>query len=222
MIQRMRRWRTAALATLVVSLHVGPSTARSYRLVEGDSQKCAPYVELMSQPIRGPFQHNWYPGGEVGIRSIGDFGSLILLSRPSPVSLSVVQWPRDESVFQGEFLTFRFIAHPGGGAGAARTFRSLSECATDATDQNACVLNDDALAVKFRLPTLDATRTRDTLRLGNHYFFYRYKDRYWLTISQSMGSRPPSSRFGFAVATPASVAAGQVNSLFDFGCRVDD
>ncbi|MGE0435334.1 MAG: hypothetical protein AB7S36_23990, partial [Planctomycetota bacterium] len=120
------RWlHAAALAMLLPA--TGTAVARSFKLVEGDPAKCAPYEELASMDATGHIQHDWHPDGEYGIRTIGDFGTLFIRSPPSPVTLIVVKWPKDEPVFMGQYLTFRFIAHPGGGAGASRTFRALSE-----------------------------------------------------------------------------------------------
>ncbi len=198
----------------------------------GDPAKCAPYVELWSHPERGRYGHYFHPGGEIGIRSIGDFGSLILLSYTSPVSLSVIKWPREAPVEQrhlttnaGHFLTFRFIAHPGGGLGASRTFRSFSECKTDDTDQNACVLDDDRLGARFGLPALKTTRVvsrHDTKIVeGNYYYFDVLNYRYWLTVGQP-GVGGPWQYFGFAMATPQAIATKRADSMFEFGCQIEE
>lgn len=215
-----------ALVMLLAVLDGQVAVARSYQLVEGDPEKCASYVELMSHPVIGRYQHNWQYAGEDGIRSIRQIESLFIPSPPpSPVTLSVVKRPRGQSLSEGRSLTFRFIDHPGGEAGASRTFRALSECKTNVANPNACILDDDRLAARFNLAGLDATRVHGTSPasvLGNSYLFYRFNDRYWLHIAQIIAGPVASrQRFGFALVSPDEVAEGRARSLFEVGCQIE-
>ncbi|MGE0425707.1 MAG: hypothetical protein AB7O88_25835 [Reyranellaceae bacterium] len=212
--------RGAALAVLLCTLCAGATCARSLKLVEGDPERCSTYAELMTHPVIGRYQHNWRPAAQFGRHLFEGYGSLVIPSTASAVALLVVKSPREAPVLRSEVLTFRFTAHPGGISGAARTYRSLTECRT--ADRNACVLDDDRLGAKFKLPLLDATRVVPRYKamvFGNSYYFYHFKDRYWLTISPLGfdGHR----QFGFALASPDAVAAGRIGALFEFGCQFD-
>jgi hypothetical protein len=57
---------------------------------------------------------------------------------------------------------------------------------------------------------------------GNHFWFYEFRQRYWLTIySPFTAYGGDGATFAFLIQSPHDVASGRVPSLFAFGCHVE-
>lgn len=218
----------------VVALGILPSTQAfaqavgqpmnwSYRLVMGSPEQCAQFLEMFSNPRLAAFEVHWVTTGRSGAARPINEGALAFESPSSGVMVRF-EHRRMPNVF-GQILTFSYNPRIGDPPTVSKSFRGMSECKLVETQPiEACVLDDDALAKKFKLPALNSTRVdtdhRKSQVFGNGYGFFRFKDQVWMVIG-SRGWIPSPFVFGFAFAGPDEVVAEAASSLFKFGCQLE-
>lgn len=226
----LSRIAVVGVAPIFIALSSGEVGAQpapdSYALVAGERERCADYLELMMRPDQGFLGVSWEgsskrePSGPPGTSYEG---SIVVGAPPT-----AIHFERRRVLRELEFryiLTFNFGVRVRDARQSEPKLQDIFECkAVQATPNKACLLDEQRLAIKYGLPSLDGERTvpagKASLVLGNDYHFFRYKERYWLSIAPLASPVSSPLRFGFAMNSPDRVFAYKPPSLFDVGCEI--
>jgi hypothetical protein len=230
----MRVLRSAALVMLLSALCIGPAAAqqsvRSVTLMAGDPQRCADFAELMEHPVIGRYEYYWGITGRNDDSWDSHYRTVAAAFIKSPGSRLFIRF--EFATIPGQYRYGKTLAFALGGREWAPSDgvsgpRAIAECgSTQKLPFAACVLDDNRVAAVYGLPDLDADEIARqhgiTSVYGNSYYFYHFKQRYWLLIAPFRPKRPKRLLFGFALHDADSIVEGRVKSLFEFGCQLEE